>query len=35
MIMLAPLRTSACAHHSTVGFYDPDKIIEIAGAVKP
>ena len=33
-ILLALLSTGAYAHHSTLGFYDPDEIIEIEGTVK-
>ena len=33
-ILLALLPAGACAHHSTLGFYDPDEIIDIEGIVK-
>ena len=33
-ILLILISTAASAHHSTLGFYDPNEIIEIEGAIK-
>lgn len=33
-LVLASATQYAGAHHSTIGFYDPDRIVEIEGVLK-